>query len=96
MLDETAHKWLSLNEAAKFFGYANPVSLRYRLRELRRRGKVVDLGVPPPDYRTGKGEAKDKIILFWANPKAVLIRSDAPRNLLIPARGKRAHNSDAK
>ena len=55
------------------------------------RGRVLDLGKPPSQYKVGKGESKEKIILLWVNPKTALIRIDAPRNLLIPKRGKRTH-----
>ena len=89
MLDET-YKWLPLGEAAKHFGYSHPDSLRNRLRELRKRGKVIDLGTPPIEYKVGKGGIKDKIVLYWANPNTALLRSDAPTELLIPKRGKRS------
>ncbi len=88
-----AYQWLPLNEAAKHFGYSHPDSFRNRIRELRKRGKVFDLGTPPLEYRAGKGEAKDQIVLYWPNPATALIRSDAPRQLLVPRRGKRRKNS---
>ncbi len=84
-----SENWLSLNEAAKLFGYTNPVSLRNRIRQLRSRGKVLDLGRPPNEYKLGRGEARGKIILYWLNPKIALLRGDAPRDLFIPRRGKR-------
>ncbi len=89
MIDES-HIWLPIKEAARLFGYTHPESLRHRLRELRRRGKVLDIGTPPTEYQAGKGEAKDKIILYWPNPGTALIRSDAPNRLLNPRRGKRS------
>ncbi len=36
--------WLPLDVAAKHFGYAHKESLSRRLRQLRQRGKVRDIG----------------------------------------------------
>ena len=91
MVDET-DKWLPLDQAAGRLGYTHPESLRRRLRVLRMRGKVIDLGKPPQEYKVGKGETKDKIVLYWANANTALLRSDPPAGLLIPRRGKRARN----
>ena len=92
MIDKTFN-WLPLAEAAKLLGYGHPDSLRNRLRELRRRGKVLDLGTPPPEYKVGENASSGKVVLYWPNHNTALLRSDAPRELLIPKRGKRARDS---
>jgi transposase-like protein len=86
---EESQNWLSLKEAAKRFGYTNPVSFRNRIRQLRSRGKVLDLGQPPTEYKAGRGHGRGKIVLYWLNPGIALLRGDAPRELFIPRRGKR-------
>ena len=83
-------EWLPLDDAAKRFGYMHPESFRERLRRLRERGLVVDTGRPPAKYEVGESTEEGEIVLMWANPTTALIRSDAPRNLLNPKRGKRA------
>jgi len=93
MLEEI-RKWLPLDQAAKHYGYRHADSLRRRLRELRERGYVVDLGNPPSPYKVGKNQSKGKVVIYWPNPNTALIRRDAPAGLLIPKRGKRARNSD--
>ena len=91
---EDTFKWLPVDQATVYFGYSNPESLRQRLRELRRRGKVLDLGAPPLPYKAAKKATEGKIIIYWPNPNTALIRSDAPRELLVPKRGKRARDLD--
>ena len=43
-------EWLSVRNAAQKFGYCNQESLRRRLRQLRKRGFIVDVGEPPSKY----------------------------------------------
>jgi hypothetical protein len=92
-MDELSN-WLSLDEAAKHFGYSHPENLRQRLRELRRRGKVDDIGKPPSEYKVSKKASKDKIVVYWLNPKTAMLRIDVPKGLLVPKRGKRARDID--
>ena len=40
-------EWLPLDVAAKHFGYAHKESLSRRLRQLRKRGLIRDIGRPP-------------------------------------------------
>ena len=86
---EDAEKWMSISEATKIFGYADRVSLRNRVRQLRSRGDVTDLGNPPAAYRRRRGQAPGKVMLYWLNPKIALLRRDAPKDLFVPRRGKR-------
>ncbi len=44
------NEWLPLDLAADHFGYAHKESLRRRLRQLRERGLVCDIGRPPAAY----------------------------------------------
>jgi len=94
VINET-DQWLSMEQAAKHFGYARAEGLRQRLRELRKRGKVLDQGTPPDGYKVADGKNRDKIIIYWLNARTALIRKDVPPGLLIPKRGKRARNSDS-
>jgi hypothetical protein len=86
-------KWLPLDQAAKHFGYSHPENLRQRLRELRKRGKVADMGKPPLKYPPAKKAIKDKIAIYWINPKTALLSTDVPAGLLVPKRGKRRLDS---
>lgn len=88
MTDELL-KWLPLDQAAKYFGYSHPENLRQRLRALRKRGKVADMGKPPLKYDVVKKAKKDRIVVYWLNPKTALLSIDVPAGLLIPKRGKR-------
>jgi len=81
-------EWLSLDDAAKHFGYS-PEGLRRRLRQLRERGRVVDLGKPPTGYAVGENRVKGKVAILWPNPRTALVDRDAPVTLLNPKRGKR-------
>lgn len=83
-------EWLPLNAAAAWFGYSYPGSLRRRLRQLRKRGYVIDIGNPPAGYKRNEESESGKVVLMWPNPKTALIRSDAPAELLNSKRGKRA------
>jgi hypothetical protein len=85
-------EWQPLDLAAEQLGY-HPESLRKRLRQLRQRGQVVDLGRPPAGYTVGKTPVEGKVVLLWANPKTALIRRNAPSDLLVPKRGKRPRQS---
>ncbi|MGA7193685.1 MAG: hypothetical protein WBW94_08650 [Anaerolineales bacterium] len=83
------HTWLSIDQAARHFGYHHPESLRRRLRDLREQNYVADIGIPPERYKVAKRPNRKKIVIYWLNPKTSLLRSDAPRNLLNPKVGKR-------
>ncbi len=88
-MTEISDKWLTIEEAAKRFGYSHPESLRQRLRQLRKSGQVVDTGKPPRKYQSTIVKSAHKITLYWLNSKIVLIRNDIPRTLFNPKRGKR-------
>lgn len=92
-MSKDSFEWMSLYQAAAHFGYKHPESLRQRLRKLREKGDLVDIGSPPARYKAGKSDFR-KIVVFWINSRTPLIRSDAPQNLLIPLRGKRARDTD--
>jgi hypothetical protein len=82
-------EWLPLDKAATHFGYSHPESLRQRIRQLRRRGHVVDLG-RPPGYRVGNSIPEQTVVIMWPNPKTALLSTDSPADFLNPKRGKRA------
>lgn len=91
MFTQDKTQWLPLDAAAKHLGYSHPESLRRRLRQLRQRGLVIDLGQPPSGYPVRNNVQKTKaVVVMWANPKTALIRSDVSPELLNPKRGKRA------
>ena len=81
-------KWLPLDIAARYFGYAHKESLSRRLRQLRDEGQVRDIGRPPIAYKKRQGNDLAGIILMWPNPKTALLRSDAQRELLSAKRGR--------
>jgi len=81
-------QWLPLDVAAKQFGYAHKESLSRRLRQLRVRGLVRDIGRPPMPYRDTEQQEDAAITIMWPNPRTALLRSDAPRNLLASSRGR--------
>ena len=83
-------EWLTLAEGARHFGYQHVDSLRNRIRQLRKRGKVVDLGSPPSEYQRRTRQGIGKVVLFWVNPNTALLRSDASPVILDPRRGRRA------
>jgi hypothetical protein len=80
--------WMSLAQAAARLGYKHAESLRHRLRQLRRRGELVDVGSPPDRYKTGNADSHH-VVLFWVNSRTPLIRGDVRTSLLIPRRGRR-------
>ena len=84
-------EWLPLDAAAARFGYGHKESLRRRLRQLRKQGKVVDLGKPPSGYVVEGADTMEKVVIFWPNSKTALIRSDASADLFNPRMGKRAN-----
>ena len=86
-------KWLPLEEAATRYGYAHKESLSRRLRQLRKRGHVADIGRPPKKYANSLKPEKGTILLMWPNPTATLIHEDAPTELLDSRRGKRARKN---
>ena len=80
-------QWLTLNQAAKQFGYKSIQGFRLRIQQLRDNGYVLDEGNPPEEYKKKKGNGA--ITLLWANPQAAMIRADAQTDLLNPKTGKR-------
>lgn len=81
-------EWLPLDIAAERFGYAHKESLSRRLRQLRKRGKVRDIGRPTVAYRDTEQIADAEIVIMWPNPKTALLRNDAPPALLRSNRGR--------
>lgn len=86
-------EWLPLEEAAIRYGYAHKESISRRLRQLRKRGHVADIGRPPAEYANSPMPEKAAIVLMWPNPTATLIHQDAPAELLDSKRGKRAREN---
>ena len=84
--------WLPLDLAADHFGYAHKESLRRRLRQLRERGLVLDIGRPPNAYQKVETKEEAPITLMWPNPKTALLKRDAPPELLAAKRGRPAGN----
>jgi transposase-like protein len=78
--------WISIEEAAEYFGYSHPDSLRRRIRQLREQGKVSDEGNAPKGY---KSKSSAEIQILWANPQAMMLNKNAPKKLLNPKKGKR-------
>lgn len=89
-------EWLPLEEAANRFGYAHKESISRRLRQLRKRGLVADIGRPPEQYANIPKPENAAIVLMWPNPTAALIHQDAPAKLLDSRRGKRARKNPRK
>ena len=81
-------QWLPLDIAAEQWGYSVE-GLRRRLRQLRTLGYVEDTGRPPKAYVNMKCKQSKRIVLMWPNITDVLIRGDAPPELLNPNRGRR-------
>ena len=81
-------EWLPLDIAAEQFGYAHKESLSRRLRQLRKRGKVRDIGRPPAAYLDIKPEADPEIIVMWPNPKTALLHCKVSPALLSAKRGR--------
>lgn len=80
-------QWISIPQAAKLFGYKQPDSIRRRLRQLRERGLVQDLGNPPQEYAPSNEPRPVRI--YWVNPVTMLLDPTASKDLLIPKPGKR-------
>ena len=78
--------WLTIEQAARHYGYSSADTLQRRLRQLRERGQVHDMGDPPEGYRDNPDAP---VRVLWAHPKAMLVADDAPRVLLDPSRGRR-------
>ena len=98
-LEKTRQKnieWLPLEDAATRYGYAHKESLSRRLRQLRQRGFVADIGHPPGKYANRPNNENAAIILMWPNPITTLIHQDAPATLLDSKRGKRAQKNPRK
>ena len=89
-------EWLSVRNAAQKFGYCNQESLRRRLRQLRKRGFIVDVGEPPSKYvkERNKHTNQSKIYLYWSSPTTMFIRADAPKHFLNSKRGKRSKKQE--
>ena len=81
-------EWLPLDIAAEQFGYAHKESLSRRLRQLRNRKLVIDIGRPPTSYENIKPRKSAGIVVMWPNPKTALLRADAPGELLGARRGR--------
>ena len=86
-------EWLPLDLAAEYFGYAHKESLRRRLRQLRERGLVRDIGRPPARYATEAQGQDAAITVMWPNPRTALIRSDVPGDILEAKRGRPTKSS---
>ena len=84
----TETQWLPLDLAAEQLGYTTE-GLRRRLRQLRTLGYVEDTGRPPKAYAKLKCKQVKRIVLMWPNITDVLMRSDAPSELLNPNKGRR-------
>jgi hypothetical protein len=84
--------WLTFDDVAEQFGYNNVTSFRRRLRELRSKGSVIDLGKPPSEYKVGEQE-QGKVNIYWLNARTALIHKDVPRSLLNSKKGKRARKT---
>jgi hypothetical protein len=80
-------QWLTFRKAADRFGYSHE-GFRDRLRQLRALGYVADIGDPPPAYARLRNTGQ--VVVLWANPKAAMIRADAPADLFDPHHGYRA------
>ena len=81
-------EWLPLDIAARQFSYSHKESLSRRLRQLRERGVVRDIGRPPVAYRDTVPKADAEITIMWPNPKTALLRNDGPSSLLQSSRGR--------
>lgn len=81
-------KWLPLDVAANHFGYAHKESLSRRLRQLRKRGLVRDIGRPPEAYQETENNVEASITIMWPNPKTALMDGAAPPALLTAKRGR--------
>ena len=81
-------QWLPLDIAAKQFGYAHKESLSRRLRQLRVRGLVRDIGRSPAAYRDQEKKEDAAITIMWPNPKTALLEINAPKELLTANRGR--------
>ena len=82
-----SNQWLTLNQAAKQFGYKSIQGFRIRIQQLRDNGYVLDTGNPPEEYTKKQGSGA--ITILWANPQAAMIRVDAQADLLNPKTGRR-------
>ena len=82
-----SNQWLTLNQAAKQFGYKSIQGFRIRIQQLRDNGYVLDTGNPPEGYTKKQGSGA--ITILWANPQAAMIRADAQPDLLNPKTGHR-------
>lgn len=80
-------EWLPLDVAAKHFGYAHKESLSRRLRQLRKRGLIRDIGRPPDVYDVEQ-KVDAAITIMWPNPKTALLYSEVSPSLLVAKRGR--------
>ena len=87
-MDNPKQEWLPLDLAAAQFGYAHKESFRRRLRQLRERGLVRDIGRPPASYEAIQPKKDAPLNVMWPNPRTALLRSDAPVELLVAKRGR--------
>lgn len=88
MIDQN---WLTIPEAQAQFGYSVNDTLTRRLRQLRGRGLVIDLGNPPKTYPVTEDDVDttEKVVVYWINTRTALIRANAPPELLNAKKGKR-------
>ena len=87
-MNTETEEWLPLDIAAKQFGYAHKESLSRRLRQLRERGMVRDIGRPPVAYRDTEPKVDAAITIMWPNPRTAMLRYDASLALLQSNRGR--------
>lgn len=79
-----------MHDAAKHYGYRHEESLRRRLRQLREKGLVRDVGNPPKKYEVCAQLGTDAITIRWVNPTTAMISTNISMKLLNPRRGKRS------
>ena len=91
-MNKQNEEWLPLDMAAKQLGYAHKESLRRRLRQLRERGLVNDIGRPPTSYQNVEHGERAPITLMWPNPRTALLNHDAHSTLLTAKRGRPAND----
>ncbi|WP_420628627.1 hypothetical protein [Candidatus Leptofilum sp.] len=87
------NQWMTIESAARYFGYKHLVSLRRRLRQLRKQGRLIDVGNPPQNYLSDdefKEKGDNKVVVYWLNPRLSMISKDTPVHLLNPKRGRRS------
>ena len=87
-MNTETEEWLPLDVAAKHFGYAHKESLSRRLRQLRKRGLIRDIGRPPDAYHDKEIKSDAAITIMWPNPKTALLYHKVSPTLLTAKRGR--------